>query len=57
MKIAYGYTIADDDDFFLQAVEETSQITAETMIPGRWLVDYYPLRESAAYTMDLRNLI
>lgn len=46
MKMAYGYTVSDHQDFFVDAAEETSRITGYAAQPGRWLVDYYPICQS-----------
>lgn len=45
MRVAFGYTIKDDDDDFLAAAEEASKITGWAMAPGRWLVDSFPIRK------------
>ena len=45
MKIAYGYTIDSDDDKFLDIVEEGNALSDRFAAPGRWLVDYYPIRK------------
>ncbi|GLB39440.1 putative cytochrome p450 [Lyophyllum shimeji] len=42
MKMAYGYTVTEDDPFIAVA-EEASKISGLAMAPGRWLVDYYPI--------------
>ncbi|TFK49211.1 cytochrome P450 [Heliocybe sulcata] len=43
MRVAYGYTISGQDDFFVRTAEEASQISGRAMAPGRWLVNYFPL--------------
>lgn len=45
MKVAFGYTIAERNDFFVEGAKESSQISAKAMAPGRWLVNYYPIRK------------
>ncbi|THH13596.1 hypothetical protein EW146_g6645 [Bondarzewia mesenterica] len=40
MKVAFGYSVTQQDDFFLQAAEESSKITGWASAPGRWLVDH-----------------
>ncbi|KAG7441817.1 cytochrome P450 [Guyanagaster necrorhizus] len=42
MKVAYGYTVTENDDF-IKVAEESAMISAQTLAPGRWLVDYYPI--------------
>ena len=44
MKVAFGYTVKEDDAFIAIA-DESSRISSRAMQPGRWLVDYYPLCE------------
>ena len=43
MKIAYGYTIQDEDDHFIAIAEEASKIIAVASAPGKWLVDSIPI--------------
>lgn len=45
MKVAFGYTIAERNDFFVEGAKESSQISAKAMAPGKWLVNYYPIRK------------
>ena len=47
MKLAYGYSLTGDDDSFIQVAEESSKISGWALAPGRWLVDYYPIRKSS----------
>ncbi|TFY75160.1 hypothetical protein EWM64_g8851, partial [Hericium alpestre] len=56
MKLAFGYTVKDENDFFISSAEESSQISGWAMAPGRWLVDYYPIRQSLAVGPSLVNL-
>ena len=42
MKVAFGYTVKEDDAFIAFA-DEASRISSRAMQPGKWLVDYYPL--------------
>ncbi len=43
MKVAYGYSIVDEDDFFIGVAEEAAQISGWALAPGRWMVDYFPI--------------
>ncbi|KAL0565745.1 hypothetical protein V5O48_016273 [Marasmius crinis-equi] len=43
LKIAYGYTIADEDDHFISIAEEASRVIASSTAPGKWLVDSVPI--------------
>lgn len=45
MKVAYGYTVAEDDDYFIGLAHESLKLASQSNKPGRWLVDYYPMRE------------
>ncbi len=47
MKVAYGYDVVENDPFIAVA-EEAAKISGWALQPGRWLVDYFPLR---AYTI------
>ncbi|KAK0203304.1 cytochrome P450 [Desarmillaria ectypa] len=42
MKVAYGYTVTENDDF-IGVAAESAMISAQALAPGRWLVDYYPV--------------
>ncbi|KAF8056530.1 cytochrome P450 [Lyophyllum atratum] len=42
MKMAYGYTVTEDDPF-IEVAEEASRISGIATAPGRWLVDYLPI--------------
>ncbi|RXW15812.1 hypothetical protein EST38_g10040 [Candolleomyces aberdarensis] len=42
MKVAFGYTIRDDDPF-IQVANEASKISGWATEPGRWLVDHHPI--------------
>ncbi|KAJ4474472.1 cytochrome P450 [Lentinula aciculospora] len=43
MKIAYGYTLTENDDPFIRVAEESAKISGWALAPGRWIVDYYPI--------------
>ncbi|KAJ3772789.1 cytochrome P450 [Lentinula raphanica] len=43
MKIAYGYSLTENNDPFIQIAEESARISGWALAPGRWLVDYYPI--------------
>ncbi len=49
MKVAYGYTVTENDDF-IGVAEESAMISAQALAPGRWLVDYYPIGTSTLYS-------
>ncbi|KAF8878783.1 cytochrome P450 [Infundibulicybe gibba] len=42
MKMAYGYTVLEDDPF-ISVAEEAAKISGWATAPGRWLVDYFPI--------------
>ncbi|KIK79440.1 hypothetical protein PAXRUDRAFT_280461 [Paxillus rubicundulus Ve08.2h10] len=43
LKVTYGWTVADKDDFFVSLMEQSFAIVSEIMKPGRWLVEVFPL--------------
>ncbi|KAK7062271.1 cytochrome P450 [Favolaschia claudopus] len=43
MKVAFGYSVLDDDDPFISTADESSKISGWAMAPGRWIVDYLPI--------------
>ncbi|KAK7054002.1 cytochrome P450 [Favolaschia claudopus] len=43
MKVAFGYSVLDNDDPFISIADESSKISGWAMAPGRWLVDYLPI--------------
>ncbi|KAG6811069.1 hypothetical protein H0H92_009129 [Tricholoma furcatifolium] len=42
MKMAYGYTVSENDPF-IEVAEEASKISGLATAPGKWLVDSYPI--------------
>ncbi|KAL0566844.1 hypothetical protein V5O48_015157 [Marasmius crinis-equi] len=42
MKIAYGYTINDYNDHFVELAEEAMRVGSLAAAPGKWLVDSFP---------------
>ncbi|KAG9220402.1 hypothetical protein CCMSSC00406_0006667 [Pleurotus cornucopiae] len=61
MKMAYGYSILDEDDFFIGVAEEAAQISGWALAPGRWMVDYFPIRarfkrQGEAWRVRLQDL-
>ncbi|KAL0572611.1 hypothetical protein V5O48_009355 [Marasmius crinis-equi] len=43
MKVAYGCTISDYNDHFVEMAEETNRIVSLAQAPGKWLVDSFPI--------------
>ncbi|EGN94381.1 hypothetical protein SERLA73DRAFT_96479 [Serpula lacrymans var. lacrymans S7.3] len=43
LKVAYGWTVSGNDDYFVKIMEESIGIQAQATQPGRWLVDSYPI--------------
>ncbi|KAF9000900.1 cytochrome P450 [Cyathus striatus] len=41
MKVAFGYTVTEDDAF-IKVAHENGKISSFALQPGRWLVDYIP---------------
>jgi hypothetical protein len=56
MKVAFGYTVKEDDAFIAIA-DEASRISSRAMQPGRWLVDYCPLCVLTLNPIDLLRLM
>ena len=56
MKVAFGYTVKEDDAFIAFA-DEASRISSRAMQPGKWLVDYYPLCVYTLNSIDLLRLM
>ena len=47
--IRYGHTVAENNDPYVQLVEEASQSTSEAAVPGAFLVDLFPSRTVLYY--------
>jgi hypothetical protein len=43
MKIAYGYSVTDENDHFVWLAEESARVASLAGAPGKWLVDSIPL--------------
>lgn len=57
MKVAYGYTIAEDHDPFIGVAEEAAKISGWALAPGRWIVDYYPAGKLGKLSLVIYELI
>ena len=44
MKLAYGYPVKTDDDYFVKLVESWFASNNKSVNPGAWLVESYPFR-------------
>ncbi|KAJ3804352.1 cytochrome P450 [Lentinula aff. lateritia] len=42
MKIAYGYQVTGNDDYFVTKAEESMRVASLAGAPGKWLVDSLP---------------
>lgn len=42
LKVAYGWTVASDDDYFVNLMKKSFALHAEVSGTGRWLVDIFP---------------
>lgn len=49
MKVSYGWSVADENDYLLTIIEEGIRIGAQALRPGRWLVDSIPQCELFSY--------
>lgn len=45
VDIAYGFDVLPENDPFLSLVQETLDSLSEATVPGRFLVDFIPIRE------------
>lgn len=43
LKLAYGWNVEGNDDYFVSLMEEAFQISAQIVKPGGWLVDAIPI--------------
>ncbi|KAJ3837356.1 cytochrome P450 [Lentinula raphanica] len=43
MKIAYGYQVTGNDDYFVTKAEESMRVASLAGAPGKWLVDSLPI--------------
>lgn len=43
LKIAYGYTVSEINDYFVKIMEDGFHTQALLTKPGRWLVDVFPI--------------
>ncbi|KAJ6592884.1 cytochrome P450 [Mycena capillaripes] len=43
MKVAFGYSVLDENDPFISIADQSSKISGWAMSPGRWFVDYFPI--------------
>ena len=46
LKVAYGWTVSDNNDFFVTLIQDAFKAHAYVARPGYWLVDSYPIRTS-----------
>ena len=52
MSIAYGIDSKSADDQFLKTNIEASHAVSATLVPGKWLVDFIPIR-GCLYTQTM----
>lgn len=43
LKLVYGYNITGHNDRFIELAAQLSSITSESIEPGRWLVESFPI--------------
>ena len=46
MSYRYGHTVKDDGDVFVRLIKDASATTSEAAVPGAFMVDLFPSRES-----------
>ncbi|KAG6872786.1 hypothetical protein C0995_006706 [Termitomyces sp. Mi166 len=56
MKMAFGYTVTEDDSF-IKVAEESSKISGLALAPGKWIVDYFPISERFPEFSQCLNLM
>lgn len=44
MKIAFGYQVAPENDYFVALAEESMRVGSLAGAPGKWLADSLPFR-------------
>ncbi|KAA1472820.1 cytochrome P450 [Dentipellis sp. KUC8613] len=42
LKVAYGWTVESNDDYFVRLVQQAFLLGREASLPGSWAVDTYP---------------
>ncbi|TFY71146.1 hypothetical protein EVG20_g1841, partial [Dentipellis fragilis] len=42
LKVAYGWTVESNDDYFVRLVQHAFHLGREASLPGSWAVDTYP---------------
>ncbi|KAH7883383.1 cytochrome P450 [Phlebopus sp. FC_14] len=42
LKVTYGWTVVDKDDYFVSLMEQSFALAVEIVKPGRWFVDVFP---------------
>jgi len=45
MKVAYGHDVREGEDYYVNLVRDSIALANEAFMPGRWLVDSFPIRE------------
>ena len=43
MKVAYGYEVTTDDDFFVKLVEQSFRVIEDTF-SSPYMIDFFPIR-------------
>ncbi|KAI0058112.1 cytochrome P450 [Artomyces pyxidatus] len=43
MKLTYGWTVKEVDDYFVRLMKEGFEMSRQVSTPGRWLVDVFPV--------------
>ena len=52
LKVAYGWTVETNDDYFVKLMEQAVQHMAEANAPGKWLVEDLPARTHSCFHSD-----
>lgn len=48
MDVVYGIRILPKDDPYVEIVEKGARSIGEALVPGAFLVDYFPIRKGTA---------
>jgi len=43
MRIAFGYEVKSEHDYYLQLAQEGMRVASLAATPGKWLVDSFPI--------------
>ena len=56
LKITYGYNVQDTNDPLVNIAEAAVGGFSQASVPGAWLVDIFPARESESHLVETSHL-